>query len=161
VRRVCPLRAEGRPARGGVLAHAGDGSPDADIIDWAEQRMLSACAKDETEVLGFVTDDSIRVVGRASYCAAPMIARRGMEELVVGLLVLRFDNNAPSMPGSQVLYALAAHLLEASQDRTSAASVLSAGPAALAAHFFERSANCMVACVQSTRRFLNRGPVYV
>jgi tRNA A-37 threonylcarbamoyl transferase component Bud32 len=109
------------PARGGVLAHAGGGSPDFDILDWAEQRMLSACAKDETEVLGFVTDDSIRVVGRASYCAAPMIARRGMEELVVGLLVLRFDNDAPSMVGSQVLYALAAHLLEASQDKTSAA----------------------------------------
>jgi tetratricopeptide (TPR) repeat protein len=105
------------PNRGGVLAYAGDKEPDGDLVDWAEERMLSACAKDETEVLSFVTDDTMRVVGRTTYCAAPLVARRGLEEVVVGLLALRFDSKAPSLPSAQVLYALAAHLLAAETDR--------------------------------------------
>jgi hypothetical protein len=105
------------PNRGGVLAHAGDKEPDGELVSWAEERMLSACAKDETEVLSFVTDDTMRVVGRTTYCAAPLVARRDLEEVVVGLLALRFDSKAPSLPSAQVLYAMAAHLLAAENDR--------------------------------------------
>jgi hypothetical protein len=96
----------------GVLAQLGGNVPDGELVRWAEGRLEAESIGDDTALLTSFSDHSIRAEGRMRYCAAPLIGRCDQEELAVGMLVLGFDNCTPNVPALEVLYALAAHLLE-------------------------------------------------
>jgi tetratricopeptide (TPR) repeat protein len=92
----------------------GNGTPEAELVLWAEQSLLDADVDEQTvmtEDVDSEIDSNYKVVGHMRYCVAPLWARQDGQDSVVAALVLGFDNRVPRMPEPAVLRAIASHLI--------------------------------------------------
>ncbi|MDB4985492.1 MAG: hypothetical protein JWN04_670, partial [Myxococcaceae bacterium] len=106
-------------ADGQPIAQLGNAALSPELVAWAQQSMIDASFDEQTLMtseVDSVVDSNFRAVGAMRYCVLPLWAHQQGEERVVAALVLGFENRVPRMPDATIMRAIAAHLLESSEE---------------------------------------------